>query len=70
MKSQLFAPDFQEHNVPGGFGLQNERLLKVTVLGIAGGKVRLGFEVDSDVPVHRAEVWERARDSGPPASGE
>jgi len=33
MKSQLFAPDFQEHNVPGGFGLQNERLLKVTLDG-------------------------------------
>jgi carbon storage regulator CsrA len=36
-----------------------ERLLKVTVLEIEGGKVRLGFEVDADVPVHRSEVWER-----------
>jgi len=35
------------------------RLLKVTVLGICGGKVKLGFEVDASVPVHRAEVWER-----------
>jgi uncharacterized protein (AIM24 family) len=33
MKSQLFAPDFQEHQVPGGFGLQNERLLKVALNG-------------------------------------
>lgn len=33
MKSQLFAPDFQEHQVPGGFGLQNERLLKVALSG-------------------------------------
>ena len=40
------------------------RLLKVTVLGIQGGSVRLGFEVDSNVPVHRSEVWERIRDSG------
>ena len=39
----------------GGF----ERLLKVTVLEIQGGKVRLGFEADADVPVHRWEVWER-----------
>jgi carbon storage regulator len=39
------------------------RLLKVTVLGIQGAKVKLGFEVDSDVPVHRSEVWERIRDS-------
>ena len=36
-------------------------LLKVTVLGIDGGKVKLGFEVDASVPVHRAEVWERIR---------
>jgi len=36
-----------------------ERLLKVTVLEISHGKVRLGFEVDADVPVHRLEVWER-----------
>jgi carbon storage regulator len=38
-----------------------ERLLKVTVLEIKGGRVRLGFEVDTDVPVHRYEVWERLR---------
>jgi len=31
----------------------------VTVLEIRGGKVRLGFEVDADVPVHRLEVWDR-----------
>jgi carbon storage regulator len=35
------------------------RLLKVTVLGIKGANVKLGFEVDPDVPVHRSEVWER-----------
>jgi len=35
------------------------RFLKVTVLEIVGGKVKLGFEVDADVPVHRLEVWER-----------
>jgi carbon storage regulator CsrA len=40
------------------------RLFKVTVLEIGGGRVRLGFEVDSDVPVHRAEVWERIRANG------
>ena len=36
-----------------------ERILKVTVLAINGGSVRLGFEAAADVPVHRAEVWER-----------
>ena len=35
------------------------RLLKVTVLAIRGANVKLGFEVDADVPVHRSEVWER-----------
>ena len=48
----------QESVVIGGSdGLH--RLLKVTVLGIRGTNVKLGFEVDSDVPVHRSEVWER-----------
>lgn len=37
--------------------------VKVTVLGISGGNVRLGFEVDASVPVHRWEVWERIRDA-------
>jgi carbon storage regulator CsrA len=45
--------------IGGADGFQ--RLLKVTVLGIGGGKVKLGFEVDTSVPVHRAEVWERIR---------
>ncbi len=39
----------------GGF----ERLLKVTVLDIRGRIVKLGFEVDAGVPIHRAEIWER-----------
>ena len=43
--------------VGGGGGLA--RLLKVTVLEIAGGKVKLGFDVDADIPVHREEIWER-----------
>jgi len=36
-----------------------EGLLKVTVLDIGPGKVRLGFDIDADVPVHRLEVWEK-----------
>ena len=40
------------------------RLLKVTVLGINGSNVKLGFEVDADVPIHRAEVWERINGNG------
>ncbi len=41
-----------------------ERLLKVTVLEIRGSRVRLGFDVAADVPVHRAEVWERINGNG------
>jgi carbon storage regulator len=40
------------------------RLLKVTVLEIQHGRVRLGFEVDQSVPVHRSEVWERIGANG------
>jgi carbon storage regulator len=48
----------QESVVVGGAdGLH--RLLKVTVLGIQGRTVKLGFDVDPDVPVHRSEVWDR-----------
>ena len=42
----------QESVVVGGAG-GFERLLKVKVLGINRDKVRLGFEVDADIPVHR-----------------
>ncbi|MGO9110980.1 MAG: carbon storage regulator [Thermoguttaceae bacterium] len=35
------------------------RLFKIKVLEIRGANVKLGFEVDPDIPVHRAEVWER-----------
>lgn len=40
---------------PGGEGC----LVKITVLEIRPGQVRLGFEADGDVPVHRWEVWQR-----------
>jgi len=43
-----------------------ERMLKVTVLEINSGTVRLGFEIDKGVPVHRLEVWERILASSGP----
>jgi len=36
-----------------------ERLLKLTVIGVTGGKVKLGIEVADDVPVQPWEVWQR-----------
>ena len=38
--------------IGGSDGLH--RLLKVTVLDIRGTNVKLGFEADPDVPVHRS----------------
>ena len=43
-----------------------EPLLKVTVLNIRRGQVRLGFESDAQVPVHRWEVWQRTRAADQP----
>lgn len=43
-----------------------ERMLKVTVLEIRNGYVRLGFDVDAAVPVHRLEVCERILAKLPP----
>jgi len=34
-------------------------MLKVTVLEIQKGRVRLGFDVADGIPVHRWEVWQR-----------
>jgi carbon storage regulator CsrA len=39
------------------------RLLKVTVLGIQGESVKLGFEVNADVSVRRGKVGTRIRAS-------
>jgi carbon storage regulator CsrA len=48
-----------EESVAVGGSSGFEHLLKVTVLEIGAGSVKLGFEIDSTVPVHRWELWER-----------
>jgi carbon storage regulator CsrA len=40
-----------------------EKLMKVTVLEIKHGRVRLGFEIAEEFPVHRWEVWERIQNT-------
>lgn len=40
----------------------------VTVIGIEGDKVRLGFAAPTELPVHRKEVFDRIRQHGGPAS--
>ena len=57
-----------QESVVVGRSDSSEPMLTVTVLEINGGKVRLGFKGDSDVPVHRLEVWERIRGNGRPES--
>jgi len=39
--------------------------LRVTVLEIGHGSVRLGFEANKNVVIHREEVWERICKSRP-----
>lgn len=36
-----------------------EQMLKITVLEIRHGRVKLGFDVSEEIPVHRWEVWQR-----------
>ena len=38
-----------------------EPMLTVTVLEIGSGRVRLGFQGDPDISIHRWELWERIR---------
>lgn len=39
-------------------------VLEITVLEIEGGRVRLGFEADTRMPIHRREVWDRICNGG------
>jgi carbon storage regulator len=36
-----------------------QELVRVTVIEICGGKVKLGFQADNDLAIHREEVWHR-----------
>ena len=64
----VLARKSMESVVVGGSG-RFEQLLKVTVLEIKNGSVRLGFEADASIPVHRAEVWERIQNNNIGADG-
>ncbi len=50
----------RESVVVGGSGALAPSL-KVTVLDIKNDRVRLGFEADAGIAIHRWEVWERIR---------
>ncbi len=53
-----------QQSVVVGSAVGLDRLLTVTVLEIRGGKVKLGFDVPPEIPVHRQEVWERIQAEG------
>ena len=36
-------------------------LVRVTVIDVGEGRVKLGFQADNAVAIHREEVWERVR---------
>jgi carbon storage regulator len=40
----------------------SQELVRVTVIDVRGGRVKLGFKADTDVAIHREEVWERVRE--------
>ena len=48
-----------------------EVVLEITILEIEGGRVRLGFEADTRMPIHRREVWDRIcnGEAGPNGNG-
>ena len=33
--------------------------VKLTIMGVQGGQVRVSIEADKKIPVHRLEIWER-----------
>ena len=46
-----------------GDGHEGHRPMKVVVLSIDGNRVKLGFDIDRDVPIERLEVWEQLHES-------
>ncbi len=50
----------EESVIVDGFN-SPKRALKVTVLEVKGGRVKLGFEVNAEAPVQRPQAWERIR---------
>lgn len=56
----VLARKNQESIVVGHADSRNQ-LLRITVIEIKGRAVRLGFEADAEIAVHREEVWQRIR---------
>jgi carbon storage regulator len=37
--------------------------IRVTVLGVEGNQVRLGFEAPKDVSIHRSEIYQKIQEA-------
>lgn len=57
----VFRRTTRQAVVVGGNDGGLKPLITITVLEISGSQVKLGFEADDEVPIHRAEVWNRIR---------
>jgi len=57
-----------EESVMVGGPRDFERVLKVTILEIKGGRVKLSVDVTDDALVDRWEVWQRVRSSDRPSN--
>jgi carbon storage regulator CsrA len=53
-----------ESVIVDGFGGPS-KTIRVTVLEIKGANVRLGFEVNRAIPIHREEVWHQVMAARP-----
>ena len=55
----------EESVIVDGFN-SPKRALKVTILEVKGGRVKLGLEVNADVPIpiQRSQAWELVRGIG------
>ena len=56
----VLARKCEESVVIGAADDLNE-VVRVTVVEVRGGTVKLGFQADDDVAIYREEVWERVR---------
>lgn len=39
--------------------------IKLTVIGISGGQVRLGIDAPKNISIHREEIYERIQEQKP-----
>jgi sRNA-binding carbon storage regulator CsrA len=58
----------EESVIVDGFNCP-KRALKVTVLEVKGGRVKLGLEVNAEDPVRRSQAWNQVGDGIGPDRG-